>query len=179
MREKVLILGNGTSRLSCKEYILHWDNEIWACNWAYKESKQYPNITRIGTVHDDVIEKALLFRSNMSADYDIWTVQWVLDNTKIEPLKKSPLIKIFHYKKVKNTGSLMILQGLYEKKDIYLLGFDMGGPDIYQKTDRPKNSFRKQFIQIIKKFGNENIHFVGKQPDLTIEEYDERDFMHV
>lgn len=166
IRDKVLILGNGTTRLLYDDFILHWKEEIWACNWAFKEAKTYNKISRIGTVHDYVIIEALLFQTNNNTNYTIWTLSSVLDSTKNDIIKKSPLVKTFIYKKGYTTGTLMILQALYEKKDIYLTGFDMGGPDIYQKTDRPPNAFRRQYQQIIDKFGTEYIHFVGNKPSL-------------
>jgi len=53
--KKVLLLGNGISRLLYKDYINKWKGEIWACNRAFLEYGD--RITRIAG-HDEVMEEA-------------------------------------------------------------------------------------------------------------------------
>ena len=60
----------------------------------------------------------------------------------------------------------MVQQALIEKYDkICLLGFDFGGPDIYQDHLLYGGNFINQFKLIYKMYPNKvNIQFIGKNP---------------
>ena len=59
-----------------------------------------------------------------------------------------------------------ILQALFEGYDnIYLTGFDFGGPDIHKETDRPGGGFQRRFMEIKKEFGLDRIIFINGRPD--------------
>lgn len=156
----VLILGNGKSRLKYEEFIHNWQGDIWGCNWIFQEVDKFKNITRIGSVHDEVIEKMYVGRQINSQDYSIWT----------KPNFKSkftdyPDLCYFSDGRGWSTGNLMILQALTEHyKRIYLCGFDFGGADVYQPYNVEGSNFKKQFKEINNKFGKTKFKFVGSKP---------------
>ena len=53
---KILLLGNGTSRLQYNNLINSWKDPIWGCNLAFKENIR---LNLIGTVHEWVINEAI------------------------------------------------------------------------------------------------------------------------
>lgn len=146
----LLILGNGTSRLSKKDKVEKWKGEIWVCNWAYKENLS--QITRVGTVHPNVAKAAAQYRDKNGLTYKIWSKPeincWAIDYT-------------FELKKGWSTGNMMIAQAIVEgHTEITLSGFDMGGPDIYQVNPLPGNQFSKQFNLIKHEWPDVVFHYL-------------------
>ncbi len=141
----VLILGNGTTRLDLKNEIRSYICPIWVCNEAYQEKRSLTNITRVGTVHDELIILARKYRERFKLDYSIITKK-----------RFSKLLReqdeLFLVEKGWSTGNLLILQALEEGYDrIFLAGFDFGGSDIYQLTPRPGGNFKNQYQEIVEK----------------------------
>lgn len=136
----ILILGNGISRLQKQSQIQKWQGETWVCNWAFREN--LPNITRIGTVHPNVIEAANNYRKKNNFSYQIWTTQDLKG-------KVDGVDNYFGLKRGWSTGNMLISQAIVEgHMKIYIAGFDMGGPDIYQVNPLPGEQFKKQFDEI-------------------------------
>lgn len=160
-KTKVMILGNGKSRLDkvVQKEIESWNGEIWVCNHAYKEALKLPTLDRVGTVHDDVAIDAIKFREENKLNYDVYINQPIKDE------KYKNQVKFFKEKRGWSTGNLMIAQAHIDGyREIVLAGYDFGGPDIYQKTDRPGNGFSHQFKFIKKKWGLDRMRFLGNQP---------------
>ena len=164
--KKVLILGNGISRLKYKTWINKWDGEIWACNRAFREYKYLPRLNVIGTVHHEVAIEALTFQKKKALSYKILTSKAGLVNS----------YQVFLFKKYRgwSTGNELLQEALLSGYDqIYLAGFDMGGPDIYNGIVEGSN-FRIQMQKIIEENGGAKIKFVNDQtsgikPDANIE----------
>ncbi len=159
--DKVLILGNGKSREEDKKFIDMWDSEIWVCNWAYQEYSKLPRLDRVGTVHDEVALKALEFKKEYNAKYEIYCKDVIVGyENDLKPFKE---------RRGWVTGCLMLLQALIEEYDeIYLSGFDFGGYDTYQKKDFQPSNAIKQFKAVGREFGLDNVRFVGKTPEFIV-----------
>lgn len=148
-RKKVLILGNGTSRLQHREYIEKWDGEIWVCNWGFKESDDLPRIDRVGSVHENVVKLALIYKTEKKLSYRLFSNK---------PYYKS---EVFTKPKGWATGSLMLEQALVEGFGLIVLaGFDMGGKDIYQPHKLPGVNFKNQYIDIRRNYNMNNVYFL-------------------
>ncbi len=161
-KTKVMLLGNGKSRLNkvVQNEIKTWDGEIWVCNHAYKEALNLPTLDRVGTVHEEVALEAIQFKEKHNLSYDIYM------DKPIQNKKFQNEIKFFTEKRGWSTGNLMIAQAHIDGyKEIVLAGYDFGGPDIYQETDRPGNGFSTQFKFIKKRWGLNRIRFLGNQPN--------------
>ncbi len=154
LNKKVLILGNGISRREKQneDFIKNWYEEIWGCNGAYKESFPF---TRIGLLDKKILKEVLEYKDKNKRTYDVFYKKELKNKTK----------KFFYAQKGGNTGYQLILQALYEGFDeIYLLGFDFGGSDIYTET-KNGSVFQKRFKEIIDEFGMNKIYFVNGMPD--------------
>lgn len=146
---QVLILGNGTSRLTQIDFIKEWEGEIWVCNWAFKESLGLPRLDRVGSVHENVVKQAIKFREAQGVSYQIYSS------------KPFDGVTVFTDVKGWSTGSLMLQQALIEKFScIVLLGFDMGGADIYQDHILHGNNFKNQYNEIKRNYGMDSVFFL-------------------
>ena len=138
----ILILGNGTTRLDLEKEIGSFLCPIWVCNEAYQEKRQLKGISRVGTVHKEMVVQARKFRERFKLDYSIITKKRFSEHLRDKD-------ETFIMEKGWSTGNLLILQALKEEYDrIYLAGFDFGGSDIYQPTSRPGGNFKNQFQEI-------------------------------
>lgn len=137
MRYKVLILGNATDRLDQLDFIKNWKEEIWVCNYAFKEFN-LPQINLVGSVHQYVAEEAVMFKKVNNLNYRI------LCNSFTDLKEIEPFIKYRGF----STGSELILQAINEGyKKIYLAGFCFihdCKTDIYTKNLVVDN-FQKQW----------------------------------
>ena len=154
--KRVLILGNGISRVHYHNFISAWENEIWVCNRAYQEWSKWHNITRVSG-HRECLEMALEYRVTHSADYDIYTYD---GRTKNKLFKEMAVPK----KEINNTGINWVIQAFMEKYEkIVLVGFDIGGHDIYVKNHW--KFFRSNWIiawrKLLKKYDHKKIMFIG------------------
>jgi len=157
-KSKVLILGNGKSRLKYKKFINDWQDEIWVCNKGYLEYKTLPRINRVGSAHTNLIIKAYIQKIKFNLDYYLFTTK------KIQGYEDK--IHIFTNSQGWATGPLMVQQALIEDyKEIQLAGFDFGGEDIYQNHLLYGGNFVKQFKIIYETYQNTGaICFVGNYP---------------
>lgn len=159
--KKVLILGNGSTRLNHRKYISEWEEDIWVCNKAYQEYYKLPRMDRVGSVHGEMILDAYNFRIKNNLEYELITTY------KVQKRIPDKVDKVFYEKRGWSTGNLMIVQALKEEYDlIALVGFDFGGKDIYQPQKLPGDNFRKQFNQIQKEWDTSNIYFHGASDEL-------------
>jgi len=160
----VLILGNGASRIKYKDFINNWTSEIWGCNWLFKEADSHENLTRIGSVHNEVISEAYKFKKENNYNYLLYTKPVFREEFK------DKFISYFSDPRGWATGPLMVLQALTENyRRIYLSGFDFGGKDVYQNHFIEGSNFQKQFVEIISRFGHRKLKFVGKTPKFILQ----------
>lgn len=152
MKKTVLILGNGKSRTRLHNFILSWEHEVWVCNEAYQEAQYYKNVTRIGTVHNDLVYKMNHFAKKNKVDYEVW----VKNNKNLKA-------KAFTKPRGWSTGNELLQQALIEKYDkILLAGFDMGGGDIYQSHLLIGTNFVNQLNRIKDEYNCDNVYFLNE-----------------
>jgi len=163
MLKRVLILGNGVSRLKYEDFIKDWEDEIWVCNYAYKEYYKFKNFTRmIGDWRpcNDAVEFRRLY--NLKFDIYIRYAGWHNKKFLTHPNEVKKLSIDEEY--VRDSGSSFVVQALIEDYDeIYLLGFDLGGPDIYVRhlARENKADWVVFWRKIAKDFGLDKITFIG------------------
>jgi hypothetical protein len=132
---KILLLGNGTSRLQHDQLIKNWKDPIWACNLAFKENY---NISLIGTVHEWVVNEAI--KSNFNGEI-------------LTP-------KTFKLYNGYASGSELVIEAIergYE--EIHLLGYDSienGNTCVYSGKVVIVN-FKNQLDRIIKRYNLKKI----------------------
>lgn len=157
--KQVLILGNGVSRKKVRKQIENWKFDLWACNWGFKEAVVY-NINRVYSVHPEVVKEAAKFRQHYKLDYSIISRKGDVG---------SPSDGYFKKELGWSTGNLAIVDAMEEKYDkILLAGFDFGGSDIYQSHQLPGGNFFKQFMEILRKYGEEKIFFLREGQILSV-----------
>jgi hypothetical protein len=150
--KKVLILGNGLSRMSFVEFIEQWKGEVWGCNYCYIDWGH--KLTRL-TGHVRVMEEAILYRKKYKLNYEIWGGN--LGHIKSD--KQFTCDKQFQ----KDSGTTLVAQALTEKLKVYCLGFDLGGRDIYSPGHHlvDKTSWIIRWRILANFFGLDNIIFIG------------------
>jgi len=158
MRE-VLILGNGVSRLDHMKFINNFEGEIWGCNSVYKEVAN-GMIKRLDAMTGDrvALKEAIRVKEQNNFTYKIWS-RGSLTHT----LQGTQLIGI-EPKYIYDSGTTLVCKALLEKYDkIYLVGFDLGGADLYVKghETRNKSSWIVRWRKIASEFSLDNIEFLG------------------
>jgi hypothetical protein len=159
--KKVLILGNGKSRLKYKDFVKKWDGEIWACNRAFLElaSGDIPRINRL-TGDSDALVIASEYRQKHGLKFEIY-IRKPFQGEHVRGEKK---LFTINPKYIKDSGTTWVCQALIEGYDqIYCVGFDLGGPDIYiaQHEKLNKKIWVERWRQIAQDFGLDKIIFVG------------------
>ncbi len=136
---KLLILGNGTSRLNYKEFIKNWKYNIWVCNYAFIEYSNFPRLDLIGTVHSYCYKDAIKFKEEQN-----------LNNIEIIYLNNSK--NYLGY----STGNELINEAIIRGYDeIYLLGYDSINnlnEDIYTIPYPYIGNFKNQFKILLNKY---------------------------
>jgi len=153
--KKCLVLGNASDRLEEKEFIKNWKDEIWICNYAYKEYLEFPRIDVVGTVHSFVVTDALQFKKENNLNFRILSSNRY--NSETEEFKNYLGF---------STGWELVNQAILEGfEEIYICGFAVINncdEDIYfPKGIKPYcGNFINQFYFIKEKYPNSNIIFV-------------------
>ncbi len=152
--KKMLLVGNGVSRLKpeVQKYIQDWiknrTGEIWIFNYAYKEFGK--KATR-WSGHKELIEVVYQYKQFHKAKYIIYT-------NEITDIPHNQ----FSYDYLFDSGSTAVRQALIDGFDCYLVGFDLGGADVYSPGHEKLNKkiWQKRMYDIYSK-NKEVIHFVG------------------
>jgi hypothetical protein len=144
MNKELLILGNGMSRLNYSEFIDDYKEDIWCCNFAFKENIKY---NLVGSVHDFCIKDAVKFKEENNLNFEI------LYHSKM--INYENKYNIFKKYQGYSTGSELIVEAILRGySHILLLGFDSlsnNNSDIYTKNLVIKN-FIAQVEIITKKY---------------------------
>lgn len=156
---KVLVLGNGLSRLQYRDYINTWDGEIWGCNSAYLEvaDGSIPHMERL--MGDYVALKvAVKYKRKYKLKYVMYGKHkrsWDLPG-----VQKLSLPTQFYG----DSGSILVAAALYEGyNEVKALGFDLGGKDMYvQHHDRKdKSKWVRNWRRIAKNLPFDKLEFIG------------------
>ena len=153
--DRVMILGNGLSRLLHFQQIEEWNGEIWACNYAFTEPLA-KKITRL-TGHVEVMHEAEKYKKDNGLTYEIWGGHL---GAILENWKRFTCPGDF----CKDSGTTLVAQALHEKRErIVCVGFDMGGKDIHSPDlDRQdKTVWVKRWRRIASFYGLDRVEFLG------------------
>ena len=160
-KKSVLILGNGTSRLEYKDFIQNWKDEIWGCNRAFLElaTGELPHLDRlIGDVC--ALKLASEYKQKNNATFEIFVRKDFHASQINGDVKVVTIAETY----VKDSGTTFVVQALSEGyDDIVLVGFDLGGSDIYIANHELKNKriWVDRWRKIAKDFGLDRITFMG------------------
>lgn len=151
---RVLVLGNGISRLAYTALIEGWDGEVWGCNRAYLD---FPaKLSRL-TGHIEVLCEAAEYKSqHADARFDLWSGNL---GKPIEGAHRFTCPRQF----LNDSGTTLIAQALEEGHDVFVCGFDLGGLDIHspgiEHTD--KTEWVKRWREIAAHYSLKRITFIG------------------
>jgi hypothetical protein len=143
---KVLILGNGLTRLEFDKQIRDWKGEIWGCNRIYLD---YGDILTGLAGHTDVMQEAALDRDAKGNTYKI--MGGIEDPYICKPLYQ------------KDTGTSLVAEALTRGYQVELCGFDIGGLDVYSPGHEKKNktTWVQRWRLILGEFGADRVTFWG------------------
>lgn len=153
MKENILILGNGISRLAYESFIMNWNGEMWGCNRAYIDYGK--KLTRIAG-HSEVMHDAKMYREKKNLKYKI-----IGGHLGEDP--SADFLFTCDKKYQENTGSALAAEALTLGANIIVIGFDMGGKDVYSPAHDviKKNCWVTRWRWMLQEFGEEKIHFIG------------------
>lgn len=148
--KKMLIVGNGVSRLAYKKEIQDFKGEIWIFNYAYKE-KWLGKIATRWFGHSELISEAKEYREKNGYKYTIWG--------NVDCAEKHFDERI----RIGDSGSTAAWQSLIDGYEIWCVGIDLGGWDIYTENHNTQNkSIWVARWQKLWKLYNEKIHWIGQ-----------------
>jgi hypothetical protein len=166
-KRRVLILGNGISRYYYNNIYDIWKDEIWGCNWVYKEYIK-GGIPRLDALIGDYscLKYAHRYKNKELKN----TVIYGKNERSID------LGDVRYPKGDKNrfrdSGTTIVAHAIESGYDeIYLLGFDLGGRDIYQKHHhlRNKKSWIDSWRRIDARYELDKVYFIGYDHKKTIQ----------
>lgn len=170
MGKEVLILGNGASRKHHMDFVKNWEGPIWACNWAYQELIT-GEILHIERLLGD--KRALIQALPAKHKYKLQFEPICKGHAKDELHECTPAYILgVERKKIFDSGSTLVHIALLEGYDkIYLVGFDLGGKDMYVENHhiRNKSSWIRKWRMLRDEFGLDRIEFIGKDHKPFIE----------
>ena len=148
--KKMLLIGNGVSRLQdyVIQYINDWEDDIWIFNLGYLDFGK--RATR-WSGHKELIEVVYQYKQFHKAKYIIYT-------NEITDIPHNQ----FSHDYLFDSGSTAVRQALIDGFDCYLVGFDLGGADVYSPGHEKLNKkiWQKRMYDIYSK-NKEVIHFIG------------------
>jgi len=150
--KKVLIIGNGISRLSYQKEIEEFDGERWSCNYSFIDFGHM--VTRMNgelKTFKDSVE----YREKNGCSYKI------IADPKLSPYSDEPYQSDEKYRK--DSGTSLVAEALHRGYDVYCVGFDLGGHDVYSPKHNKigKGGWVTRWRIIIEDFGHDRIHFIG------------------
>jgi hypothetical protein len=144
---KVLLLGNGISRLLFADRIRSFDGEVWGCNFIFLEYGD--RLDRI-VGHEYVMHQANLWKKLHNFRYDVhWHHEWPEISKKIKG----------------NSGMFLVCMALEENYDITMCGYDFSGKDVYSPHQdiRPSGA-RRRWELAQKYYGKFPVQWWGVNP---------------
>jgi len=153
MADRVLIVGNGISRLAYQADILAYKGEVWACNYAFRE---FPDIITRLTGHDFALVDAQKAKDERGYRYRIFSGPMA---------NKAPGWDIFTVppKWHRDSGTTLVAQALHEGFEVDLVGFDLGGADVHahKQYQQDKTAWVRRWAEIVEEWGADRLHFIG------------------
>ena len=159
--KKVMIIGNGVSRLDYQKEIAEWDGEIWGCNSIYLEIAS-GSLQRLDRVigDKDAVKKAIQYKNKYGYNYIVYN-KFVVKKKDIPGAIPITIPKRF----VRDSGSTLVAMAIIEGyDDIVCVGFDLGGKDIYVKDHDKKNksTWIRNWRRLAYDLCIDKVRFLGK-----------------
>ncbi len=149
---RVLIIGNGISRLEFDKEIREYQGEIWGCNKAYLEFGEI--LTKL-TGHEEIKQEALIAKKeNPNMNFSILSTNRKRDYEQLQCHKK------WH----KDSGTALVAEALHRGFDrIDVAGFDLGGPDLHspKHEELARHRWVQRWVKLSYEFGLEKVYFWG------------------
>lgn len=148
--KKMLLIGNGVSRLQdyVIQYINDWEDDIWIFNLGYLDFGK--RATR-WSGHKELIEVVYQYKQFHKAKYIIYT-------NEITDIPHNQ----FSHEELYDSGSTAVKQALLEGFDCYLVGFDLGGADVYSPGHEKLNKIVwVERMYYIWRRNKDRVHFIG------------------
>lgn len=144
--DEILILGNGISRIPFDQQIRQWPGLLWGCNRAYLDFGVELDAL---AGHEDVMREAEKYRDAHGLKYQI------LGSVE-NPYTCKPLFQ-------KDTGTTLVAEALTRGLKVNVVGFDLGGLDLYSPGHEKKNktTWVNRWRLILRKFGSDRVTFWG------------------
>ena len=161
---RVLVLGNGKSRLYHDTLIREWAGEVWGCNRVYRDYG--PLLSRIATDSVAMLKELHAHRAETGLDYEIWAWGAVADYGADKRFTSPTWLR-------SNSGAMLAMQAIEDGYEPILCGFDMGGEDIYLGDLGEKPGWIGKWSEIVKHYGANAFEFIGRDwlPVFQGEEY--------
>jgi hypothetical protein len=144
--KEILILGNGISRLPFDMDIRKWPGTLWGCNRVYLDfGKEIHGLYG----HCEVMREAERYRDAHGLHFEIL-------GTSENPFICRDLFR-------KDTGTTLVSEALTRGMRVNVVGFDLGGLDIYSPGHEKKNktTWVNRWRLILREFGPDNVIFWG------------------
>jgi hypothetical protein len=172
--KRLLILGNGKSRFEYDDYVKSWTGPIWGCNSVYKEYLN-GNLPRLDLLIGDYValNEAINHLKNLPKHMEM-----LGKNLRSANLPRVKTIDLEN-KYINDSGTTLVVLALTRGFDeINLLGFDLGGKDIYisNHDQRNKSIWVRNWRMISKVFGLNKVNFIGKNHKIFIMSDEKDDF---
>lgn len=160
--KNILIIGNGTSRKLHEEFIDSWNDEIWACNQAYKEFGHKKNLTKI--IGDaPTVPMILSWKEENKSSFEVVVTSRVYEI--LEPQDKPKVSALQCPIKYHNdSGTSLVAEALTSRyAGVSVAGFDLGGKDIYVEGHEKlvKAIWIDRWRKLAKDFSLDSIQFIG------------------
>ena len=151
--KRVLVLGNGISRLEFHDQIEAWDGEVWGCNYVYKDYGH--KLTRL-TGEVPKMWEGLKYRDEHGHKYEMWG-----GNLGRPP--EGSYLWTCPRQFWNDSGTSSVAQALHEGYIVECVGFDLGGADCYYHTHYRKSKARwvERWAAIVRFYGSDRIRFWG------------------
>lgn len=150
---EILVLGNGVSRLRFDELIRSWPGGIWGCNRVYREYG--PLLSRIATDSIAMLNELRNYRAEAGLDFKLWAWGAVADAGADKRFTSPGHLR-------STSGAMLVMQALEEGHTATLVGFDMGGPDVYSGDLGKKPNWFQKWRHLLAHYGTDRIRFIGK-----------------
>ena len=152
---KVLIVGNGISRLPYYQTIFDFDGEVWGCNQSYLE---FGHIYKRIAGHKQWTEDAYRAKIEYGWDFEVWC--GLKDNIIDFPHR---MFTTYEERFWHNSGTTLVAQALEEGYEVSVIGFDLGGLEIHRANNERlrKDKWVQRWRDIAEYYGLENVTFIG------------------
>ena len=144
--DEILILGNGISRIPFDQDIRKWPGLLWGCNRAYLDFGVELDAL---AGHEDVMREAEKYRDAHGMKYQIL-------GSPENPYTCKDLYR-------KDTGTYLVAEALTRGLKVNVVGFDIGGLDLYSPGHEKHNktAWVNRWRIILRDFGPERVTFWG------------------